>query len=116
MHYQILVWVIGAFSLTIGQIFLILLSIKWLNNIRLACSEIEVICKDFSNVYIKAQNEIATLYQKITELANSTIKKENHILHTTFQLEDINLHLKILLDEFKIFARSNTTPQTKKQK
>ncbi|MFP3017480.1 MAG: hypothetical protein ACEY3E_00880 [Candidatus Tisiphia sp.] len=116
MNYQILTLAILAFSIIIGQILLILLSIKLLNNIRLTYSEIEVICKDFSNVYIKAQNEIAALYQKTTELANSTVKKEHHILYATFQLEDINLHLKILLDEFKVFARYNTTSQTKKQK
>ncbi|MFU7502877.1 MAG: hypothetical protein ACE1S7_05615 [Candidatus Tisiphia sp.] len=111
MHYQILALVIGVFDLTIGQILLILLSIKWLNQIRLTCINIEIICRDFSNIYIKAQNEIAALYQKTTELANSTVKKEHHLLHTTFQLEDINLHLKMLLDEFKVFANSsNTTP------
>ncbi|WP_367364108.1 hypothetical protein [Candidatus Tisiphia endosymbiont of Nedyus quadrimaculatus] len=108
MNYQILALAILAFSIIIGQILLLLISIKWLNNIRLAYSEIEVICKDFSNIYIKAQNEIASLYQKTTELANSTAKKEHHILHATFQLEDINLHLKMLLDEFRVFARSNT--------
>lgn len=121
MNYQILVLAIGVFSLIIGQILLILLSVKWLNQIRSTCSDIKVICNNFSNVYIKAQNEIAALYQKSTELAkelaNSTVKKEHHILHATFQLEDINLHLKILLDEFKVFASSsNTMPQTKEQK
>ncbi|WP_341758132.1 hypothetical protein [Candidatus Tisiphia endosymbiont of Ditula angustiorana] len=117
MNYQILVLAIGVFSLIIGQILLILLSVKWLNQIRSTCSDIKVICNNFSNVYIKAQNEIAALYQKSTELANSTVKKEHHILHATFQLEDINLHLKILLDEFKVFANSsNTMPQTKEQK
>ncbi|WP_417904835.1 hypothetical protein [Candidatus Tisiphia endosymbiont of Micropterix aruncella] len=115
MNYQILALAIGVFSLIIGQILLILLSVKWLNQIRSTCSNIKVICNNFSNVYIKAQNEIAALYQKTTELANSTAKKENHMLNATFQLEDINLNLKILLDEFREFTSSsnNITPQTK---
>ncbi|MDR0329543.1 MAG: hypothetical protein LBH99_02615 [Rickettsia sp.] len=117
MNYQILALVIGVFSLIIGQILLILLSVKWLNQIRSTCSDIKVICNNFSNVYIKAQDEIVALYQKSTELANSTVKKEHHILHATFQLEDINVNLKTLLDECKVFASSsNTTPQTKEQK
>ncbi|WP_342278550.1 hypothetical protein [Candidatus Tisiphia endosymbiont of Myopa tessellatipennis] len=117
MNYQILALTIGVFSLIIGQILLILLSVKWLNQIRSTCSDIKVICNSFSNVYIKAQDEISALYQKTTELANSTAKKENYILNSTFQLADINLHLKILLDEFKVFANSsNTTSQTKTQK
>ncbi|WP_341754354.1 hypothetical protein [Candidatus Tisiphia endosymbiont of Dioctria rufipes] len=117
MNYQILALVIGVFSLIIGQILLILLSVKWLNQIRATYSDIKVICNNFSNFYIKAQDEIAALYQKTTELANSTVKKEHHILHATFQLEDININLKTLLDEFKVFASSsNTTPQTKEQK
>lgn len=112
MNYQILALVIGVFGLTIGQILLILLSIKWLNQIRLTCINIEITCKDFSNIYIKVQNEIVALYQKTTELVNSTAKKEHHILHATFQLEDINMHLKMLLDEFRVFANSsNTTSQ-----
>ncbi|WP_342268229.1 hypothetical protein [Candidatus Tisiphia endosymbiont of Empis tessellata] len=57
------------------------------------------------------------MYQKTTELVNNAAKKEHHLLHVTFQLEDINMHLKMLLDEFRIFANSsNTTSQTKKQK
>lgn len=116
MNYQILALTIGVFSLIIGQILLILLSVKWLNQIRSTCSNIKVICKNFYSIYIKAQDEITGLYKKTTELANSTVKKEHHLLHATFQLEDTKLHLKILLDEFKIFARSNTTLQTKKQK
>jgi hypothetical protein len=117
MNYQILALAIGVFSLIIGQILLILLSVKWLNQIRSTCSNIKVICQDFSSIYIKAQDEITGLYKKTTELVNCTAKKENHMLNATFQLEDINLNLKILFDEFKIFTSSNnTTPQTKEQK
>jgi hypothetical protein len=114
MSQQILALAIGAFSLSLGQIILILVSIKWLNKVQLTCRDIKLACKDFSSVYIKAQNEIAGLYKKTTKLVNSSTKKEDHILHATFQLEDIDVHLKILLNEFRVFAlASNTTSQSK---
>lgn len=105
MSDQILILSIGVFSFLLGQMILILLSIKWFNSIRLICSNIDITNKRFSSIYINAQDEVAHLYQKITELADVTV-----------QLEEIDVNLRILLQEFRAFALiSNIPSQSKEQ-
>jgi uncharacterized protein YoxC len=106
MSQQILILNISLFILMLGQLVLILLSIKWLNKIRLTCRDIDVTNKRFSSVYPTAQAEVAQLYQKITELANSTMQKENHMLHTTFHVEEVEIYVKMLLEEFRTFVKT----------
>ena len=65
-----------AFSIIKGQILLILLSVRWFNNIKLNYNNIISTSKDSSNTYIKAKDEVALLYQEIIELITLTTKQE----------------------------------------
>ena len=57
--------------------------------------------KDFVNVFNAAKNDGALLFSKIKKLSDSTEEKENHILHTVFYLENIEMYVKKILKEFK---------------
>lgn len=112
MYYPLLV--ILAFSIIIGQMLLIRLLVRWFNNIKLNYNNILSTSKDFPNTYIKAKDEVALLHKEIKELITLTTKKEQGISQITFHLEEMQLYIKMLLDEFRVFS-SNTTPKTKKQ-
>ncbi|MFU7503326.1 MAG: hypothetical protein ACE1S7_08150 [Candidatus Tisiphia sp.] len=112
MYYPLLV--ILLFSIIIGQILLILLSVRGFSNIQLSYNNIISISKDFPNTYIKAKDEIALLHKEIIELITLTTKKEQGILHMTFRLEEMHICIEMLLNEFR--ELTNTTSQTKEQK
>ncbi|WP_341761510.1 MULTISPECIES: hypothetical protein [unclassified Candidatus Tisiphia] len=112
MYYPLLV--ILLFSIIIGQILLILLSVRWFSNIQLSYNNIISISKDFPNTYIKAKDEIALLHKEIIELITLTTKKEQGILHMTFRLEEMHICIEMLLNEFR--ELTNTTSQTKEKK
>ncbi|UCM92329.1 hypothetical protein [Candidatus Tisiphia endosymbiont of Melanophora roralis] len=112
MYYPLLV--ILLFSIIIGQILLILLSVRGFSNIQLSYNNIISISKDFPNTYIKAKDEIALLHKEIIELITLTTKKEQGILHMTFRLEEMHICIEMLLNEFR--ELTNTTSQTKEKK
>ncbi|MFU7500395.1 MAG: hypothetical protein ACJBCI_01625 [Candidatus Tisiphia sp.] len=112
MYYPLLV--ILLFSIIIGQILLILLSVRGFSNIQLSYNNIISISKDLPNTYIKAKDEIALLHKEIIELITLTTKKEQGILHMTFRLEEMHICIEMLLNEFR--ELTNTTSQTKEKK
>ncbi|WP_417905222.1 hypothetical protein [Candidatus Tisiphia endosymbiont of Micropterix aruncella] len=104
MYYPLLV--ILAFSIiTIGQILLILRYVKWLNSIRLTYNNISSSGKEFANTYTRAKGELDLLHQDIKKLTTLIAKKEHHLLHTTFHLEEMQTCITILLDEFREFVK-----------
>jgi len=71
---------------------LILKSYTYLKNVA-------VTSKDFTNVFNTAKEEVTLLFAKIKQLTDITEKKENHMLHTVFYLENLEMYIKKILEK-----------------
>lgn len=109
--------VISSIILIIIEMLLIVTCIKWLYSIRLACTNIWLMSQDFSNSFITAKEEVILLHKELKELTTLTTKKEHHILHMTVHLNEVEMCIKMLLDEFRgIVQFSNPKEKAKLQK
>ncbi|EER22572.1 MULTISPECIES: hypothetical protein [spotted fever group] len=89
MVYQILVM-----SLIIIEGLLIVISLKYLQKIIFTS-------KDFITAVDKAQEDILPVFKELKNLIEITSKKENHILHTVFYLEEIEMYVKMILSKLE---------------
>ncbi|WP_341762346.1 hypothetical protein [Candidatus Tisiphia endosymbiont of Melanophora roralis] len=92
---------ISSSILIIIEMLLIVICIKWLYSIRLACTNIWLVSQDFSNSFITAKEEVILLHKELKEITTLTTKKEQHILHVTIHLDEVEMGVKMLLDEFR---------------
>ncbi|MCC8398343.1 MAG: hypothetical protein LN569_03470 [Rickettsia endosymbiont of Labidopullus appendiculatus] len=99
--------IIILISLTIIQMFLTLPSIWWLYKIRVSNNLIDNTSQRAASAYNRAKEDVTILHNKIEHLAKSTIEKESHILHTTFYLEEVEMYVKTLLNEFRSFVKAS---------
>lgn len=86
MIYQIL-----AISLIIVEGILILISFRSLK-------DIQAVSKDFAAIFGKVKEEISLLFKELIALS---IKRENHMLHTTFHLDEVEMYVKMILEKLE---------------
>lgn len=77
-------------SLIIIEGLLIVISLKYLY-------QISVTSKEFSGVFGKTKAETSLLFKELQALITNTNSREDHMLHTTFYLEEIELYIKKIL-------------------
>ncbi len=107
--------IISEIGMIIVAILLIMISIKWLNNIRFSIDYVAKISQDFSSMLNKAKGEMQLIHQELREVINITSKKENKILQGLFYSEEIKIHMDTLLTElreFKELIRQNKKQET----
>ncbi len=81
-------------SLIIIEGILIIISLRYLQ-----CTNF--ISKDFATTCSNAKEEISTLFNNLKELVILSNKRENHMLHTTFYLENIEMYVKKILSKLE---------------
>ncbi len=86
--------------LIIIEMMLIITFIKWLYSIRMICNNLHGISQGFYNSF-KDQDKVTLLHKELRELGILIGKKEQHVLHTTFHVEEIEKYVRMLLDELK---------------
>ncbi|MCC8398502.1 MAG: hypothetical protein LN569_04335 [Rickettsia endosymbiont of Labidopullus appendiculatus] len=96
--YQLLT--IFTIILIIIEMMLIITFIKWLYSIRVICNNLQNINQGFYNNF-KDQDKVTLLHKELRELSILIGKKEQHVLHATFHIEEIEKYIRILLDELK---------------
>ncbi len=89
MVYHVLVM-----SLIIIEGLLIVISFRYLQKISLAS-------RDFSIVFSKVKGEISLLFQEVKELITITNRREDNILSIVFHLEEIEMHIKMILNKLE---------------
>jgi len=94
MIYQIL-----TISVIIIEGILILISFKYLKNIRVTSEKCSKISKDFVTVYREAKDDGTKLFKELKDLYNLTNNKEQHMLNTVFYLEEIEMRIKMILEK-----------------
>ncbi|WP_341747430.1 hypothetical protein [Candidatus Tisiphia endosymbiont of Dascillus cervinus] len=63
---------ISSSILIIIEMLLIVICIKWLYSIRLACTNIWLMSQDFSNSFITAKEEVILLHKELKEITTLT--------------------------------------------
>jgi hypothetical protein len=94
---------ISVIGTLIVEIILIMISIKWLYNIRINSEHIAKMSKDFPNIFTKGIEEAKLLHQELKKLININAEKENNILQGLFFSEEVKMHIKMLLTEIREF-------------
>ena len=90
-------------SLILIEGILILISLRFLQRTNL-------ISKDFATIFGNAKGEISSLLNNLKELIILSSKRENHMVHTTFHLEEIEMYVKKILS--KLEQEENTKKPT----
>ncbi len=81
-------------SLIIIEGILILISFRFLQRTN-------IISKDFATIFGNAKGEISSLFNNLQELIILSSKREDHMLHTTFYLEEIEMYVKKILSKLE---------------
>lgn len=81
-------------SLIIIEGILIIISFRFLQRTNL-------ISEDFAITFGNAKEEISQLFNNLKELIILSNKRENHMLHTTFYLEEIEMYVKKILSKLE---------------
>lgn len=81
-------------SLIIIEGILILISFRFLQRTNL-------ISKDFATIFGDAKGEISSLFNNLKELIILSSKREDHMLHTIFYLEEIEMYVKKILSKLE---------------
>lgn len=84
-------------SLIIIEGILILISLRFLQRTNLISKDFATTCSNAKN----AKEEISTLFNNLKELIILSHKRENHMLHTTFYLEEIEMYVKKILSKLE---------------
>lgn len=84
-------------SLIIIEGILILISLRFLQSTNLISKDFAATCSNAKN----AKEEIYTLFNNLKELIILSNKRENHMLHTTFYLEEIEMYVKKILSKLE---------------
>ncbi|UCM93134.1 MULTISPECIES: hypothetical protein [unclassified Candidatus Tisiphia] len=98
MLYQII-----TISLILIEGLSILVSLKFLKHIYLSLST-----NNTSIVFNDEKKEVLSLFEKLQELINLSIKREEHMLHTTFHLEQIEMYVKMVLSKLETLERERS--------
>lgn len=83
-----------AVLLIIIEGILILISLRFLQRTNL-------ISQDFATIFGDAKVEISDLFNELKELIILSSKREKHMLHTTFHLDEIEKYVKKILSELE---------------
>lgn len=89
MVYQIL-----TVSLVLIEGVLIVIFWRYLKNIRLTS-------KDLITTMGKVKEDTLPMFQELKHLIEITSKRENHMLHTVFHLEEIEMHVKMIFNQLE---------------
>lgn len=81
-------------SLIIIEGILIIISFRFLQRINL-------ISEDFAITFGNAKEEISKLFNNLQELIILSSKREDHMLHTTFYLENIEMYVKKIMSKLE---------------
>ena len=84
-----------SLSLILFEGILIIISLKFVRNAN-------KVSADFTQIFISSKEEISALFNELKKLIELSSKRENHMLHTTFHLDEMEIYIKMILKEIKL--------------